>query len=59
VACVSQGKIAMTSLKGEFSLQLHSADSVVIRFSMVGYKTKTRYKCLRIRVKFVKLIINY
>ena len=42
VACVSQGKIAMTSLKGEFSLQLHSADSVVIRFSMVGYKTKTR-----------------
>ena len=32
----------MTSLKGEFSLQLHSADSVVIRFSMVGYKTKTR-----------------
>ena len=42
VACVSQGKIAMTNLKGEFSLQLQSADSVVIRFSMVGYKTKTR-----------------
>ena len=42
VACVQQGKIAMTSLKGEFTLQLQSADSVVVRFSMVGYKTKTR-----------------
>lgn len=42
VACVSQGKMTMTSLKGEFSLTLHSADSVVVRFSMVGYKTKTR-----------------
>ncbi len=34
--------MTMTSLKGEFSMQLHSADSVVIRFSMIGYKTKTR-----------------
>lgn len=42
VACPQQGKITMTSLKGEFSMTLHSADSVVIRFSMVGYKTKTR-----------------
>lgn len=42
VACLQQGKITMTSLKGEFSMNLHSADSVVIRFSMVGYKTKTR-----------------
>lgn len=42
VACPQQGKITMTSLKGEFSINLHSADSVVIRFSMVGYKTKTR-----------------
>ena len=42
VACPQQGKITMTSLKGEFSMNLHSADSVVIRFSMVGYKTKTR-----------------
>lgn len=32
----------MTNLKGEFSIQLRSADSVVVRFSMVGYKTKTR-----------------
>lgn len=42
VSCVSQGKLALTSLRGEFTMQLHSADSVVVRFSMVGYKTKTR-----------------
>ncbi len=42
VACMQQGKMTMTSLKGEFSMQLHSTDSVVIRFSMIGYKTKTR-----------------
>ena len=42
VACLQQGKMTMTSLKGEFSMQLHSADSVVIRFSMIGYKAKTR-----------------
>lgn len=42
VSCVSQGKLTMTNLKGEFSLTLHSADSVVVRFSMVGYKTRTR-----------------
>lgn len=42
VACLQQGKVTMTSLKGEFSMTLHTADSVVIRFSMVGYKTKTR-----------------
>ena len=42
VSVVKQGKITMTNLKGEFSLQLHSADSVVVSFSMVGYKTKTR-----------------
>lgn len=42
VACLSQGKATVTSLKGEFKLTLHSADSVVVRFSMLGYKTKTR-----------------
>ncbi len=42
VSCVSQGKMAMTNLKGEFSITLESADSVVIRFSMIGYKAKTR-----------------
>ena len=42
VAVAKQGRVAMTNLKGEYSIQLHSADSVVVRFSMVGYKTKTR-----------------
>lgn len=42
VSVLSQGKLTMTNLKGEFSMQLQSADSVVVRFSMVGYKAKTR-----------------
>lgn len=42
VSCARQGKMTMTSLKGEYILHLHSADSVKIRFSMVGYKSKTR-----------------
>ena len=42
VSVLSQGKATFTSLKGEFSMQLQSADSVVVKFSMIGYKTKTR-----------------
>ncbi len=42
VSVVSQGKVAFTSLKGEFSMHLHSADSVAVKFSMIGYKTKVR-----------------
>ena len=42
VACVSQAKVTMTNLKGKFSLQLQSADSVIVKFSMVGYKTRQR-----------------
>lgn len=42
VSCLKQGKMTMTSFKGEYSMQLHSADSVVIKFSMIGYKAKTR-----------------
>lgn len=42
VSVVQQGRMTMTNLKGEFSIQLLSTDSVVVRFSMVGYKTKTR-----------------
>ena len=42
VSVLQQGKVTMTNLKGEFSIQLHSADSVVVSFSMVGYKTKKR-----------------
>ena len=32
----------MANLNGEFSLKLHSADSVVVKFSMVGYQSRTR-----------------
>ena len=42
VSVVKQGKVALTSLQGEFSMHLQSADSVVVKFSMIGYKTKTR-----------------
>lgn len=42
VSVLSQGKVTMTNLKGEYSLKLQSSDSVVVRFAMVGYKTKTR-----------------
>lgn len=42
VSCLSQGKATVTSLKGEYKMILCSADSVVVKFSMLGYRTKTR-----------------
>lgn len=42
VACPSQGRATVTSLHGQYELRLLSADSVVVRFSMLGYRTKTR-----------------
>ena len=42
VSCLDQGAVTMANLNGEFSLKLHSADSVVMKFSMVGYQTRTR-----------------
>lgn len=42
VSCAKQGKMTMTALNGTYNLQLQSADSVEIRFSMIGYKTKVR-----------------
>ena len=42
VSVASQGKVAFTSLRGEFNMHLHSADSVAVKFSMIGYKTKVR-----------------
>jgi hypothetical protein len=42
VAVASQGKMTMTNLKGEYSLTLQSADSVVVRYSMIGYRPRTR-----------------
>ena len=42
VAVVSQGRVTFTNLRGEYNMQLSTADSVAVRFSMVGYQTKTR-----------------
>ena len=42
VSCLEQAAVTMTNLKGEFQLKLQSADSVVVKFSMIGYKARTR-----------------
>jgi hypothetical protein len=42
VSCMEQGKVTMTNLEGEFSMTLRSADSVEVRFSMVGYAARKR-----------------
>ena len=42
VSCLEQGKVTVANLKGEYSLTLTSADSVVVKFSMIGYQTLTR-----------------
>ena len=42
VSCLAQGKVAMSNLKGEFSIGLNTADSVEVRFTMVGYGVKKR-----------------
>ena len=42
VSCAAQGKITMTNLKGEFSINLKTADSVEVRFTMVGYGVRKR-----------------
>jgi len=42
VSCLEQGAVTMANLKGEYSLRLQSADSVVVKFSMVGYQTRSR-----------------
>ena len=42
VSCLGQGRATMTNMRGEFSINLISADSVVVKFSMIGYKSKTR-----------------
>jgi len=42
VSCPGQGAVTMTNLKGEFSLTLQSADSVEVRFSMVGYASRKK-----------------
>ena len=42
VSCPAQGKVTMTNLKGEFTLHLQSADSIEVRFSMIGYAPRKR-----------------
>ena len=42
VSCLKQGKVAMSNLKGEFSITLASEDSVEVRFTMVGYASRKR-----------------
>lgn len=42
ITVLPQMKIGFANLKGEFSMQCESADSVVVQFTMVGYKAKKR-----------------
>ncbi len=42
VSCLEQGAVTMANLQGDYSLKLQSADSVVVKFSMVGYQTRQR-----------------
>ena len=42
VSCLEQAAVTMTNLQGEFKITLRSADSVVVKFSMVGFNPRTR-----------------
>ena len=42
ISCLEQGAVTMANLQGDYSLKLRSADSVVVKFSMVGYQTRQR-----------------
>lgn len=42
VSCLGQGRVTMTNMRGEYSMELFTADTVVIRYSMIGYKPKER-----------------
>jgi hypothetical protein len=42
VSCLQQAAVTMTNLKGEYNMTLQTADSVVVKFSMVGYRTRSR-----------------
>ena len=42
ISCLSQGKVTMSNLKGEFSIGLKTADSVEVRFTIVGYGVRKR-----------------
>lgn len=42
VSCLEQGKVAVCGLDGSFNIALQSRDSVVVKFSMVGYNSRKR-----------------
>ena len=42
ISVVSQGKVAFSNLRGDYTIDLMTADSVSVTFSMVGYQSKTR-----------------
>ena len=42
ISCAAQGKVTMSNLKGEFSIGLNTADSVEVKFTMVGYGVRKR-----------------
>ena len=42
ISCAAQGKVTMSNLKGEFSISLNTADSVEVKFTMVGYGVRKR-----------------
>ena len=58
VSVVNQGKFALTSSKGEFSMSLFSTDSINVKFSMIGYKTKTK-TLIKPKGKQTLLVIMY
>ena len=58
VSVMSQSKFTLTSSKGEFSISLFSADSVSVKFSMIGYKTKTK-TLIKPKGKQTLLVIMY
>ena len=58
VSVVSQGKFTLTSSKGEFSISLFSTDSINVKFSMIGYKTKTK-TLIKPKGKQTLLVIMY
>jgi len=42
ISCAAQGKVTMSNLKGEFNIGLNTADSVEVKFTMVGYGVRKR-----------------
>lgn len=58
VSVLSQGKLTLTSSKGNFSMSLLSSDSITVKFSMIGYKTKSKV-LLKPKGKQTLLVVMY